>query len=293
MKNTHLEHPEDAILTGDLSVLDWFTAESYLSVKIDGAPALVWGTDPATGTFFVGTKSVFNKKKIKINHSHEEIDINHEGQVADILHVAFECLPRTKNIIQGDFIGFGGENVYQPNVITYVFGDIIDQEIIIAPHTLYSASKDLRDAEAYPLITKLLSTEYCKFIQPEASCMYEDAADIVAFARQMSTLVEFATPKEAAEIKKQINSAIRLGEAVIESDFDCDPNLIRLWSLVKSIKDDMLYLCDNNGPRCFIKMQEIDAEGYVAHNKYGSYKLVDRETFSHANFNYGRFQRAS
>ena len=68
MKNTHIEHPEDSILTGDLSVLDWFLAESHLSVKIDGAPAIVWGTDPATGTFFVGTKSVFNKKKIKINH---------------------------------------------------------------------------------------------------------------------------------------------------------------------------------------------------------------------------------
>ena len=66
MKNTHLQHPEDSILTGDRSVLDWFLAESHLSVKIDGAPAIVWGTDPATGTFFVGTKSVFNKKKIKL-----------------------------------------------------------------------------------------------------------------------------------------------------------------------------------------------------------------------------------
>ena len=24
MQNTHIEHPEDTILTGDLSVLDWF-----------------------------------------------------------------------------------------------------------------------------------------------------------------------------------------------------------------------------------------------------------------------------
>ena len=65
MKNTHLEHAEDTILTGDLSVLDWFTAGGHLSVKIDGAPAIVWGIDPATGTFFVGTKAVFNKKKIR------------------------------------------------------------------------------------------------------------------------------------------------------------------------------------------------------------------------------------
>ena len=48
MKNLHLEHPEDTILTGDLSVLDWFKAEGQMSVKIDGAPAIVWGTDPQT-----------------------------------------------------------------------------------------------------------------------------------------------------------------------------------------------------------------------------------------------------
>ena len=47
MKNTHLEHPEDTILTGDLSVLDWFVTRGTLSVKIDGAPAIVWGTNPA------------------------------------------------------------------------------------------------------------------------------------------------------------------------------------------------------------------------------------------------------
>ena len=35
MKNTHIEHPEDTILTGDLSVLDWFTGDSYLSTPID------------------------------------------------------------------------------------------------------------------------------------------------------------------------------------------------------------------------------------------------------------------
>ena len=74
-KNTHLEHPEDVILSGDLSVLSWFNSTDVwnganLSAKIDGAPAIVWGTNPATGNYFVGTKSVFNKKLIKINESH-------------------------------------------------------------------------------------------------------------------------------------------------------------------------------------------------------------------------------
>ena len=105
MKNTHLQHPEDSILTGDLSVLDWFLAESELSVKIDGSPAIVWGTNPATGKFFVGTKSVFNKVKIKINETHDDIDRNHSGVVADILHHCFDYLPDFDGIVQGDFIG--------------------------------------------------------------------------------------------------------------------------------------------------------------------------------------------
>ena len=40
MKNTHLQHPEDSILTGDLSVLDWFLTDGEISAKIDGSPRL-------------------------------------------------------------------------------------------------------------------------------------------------------------------------------------------------------------------------------------------------------------
>ena len=44
MKRLHIEHPEDTILTGDLSVLKAFESENHYSVKIDGSPAIVWGT---------------------------------------------------------------------------------------------------------------------------------------------------------------------------------------------------------------------------------------------------------
>ena len=77
MKNIHIEHPEDSVLNGDLTVLDWFTSNGKISAKIDGAPAIVWGRNPANGMFFVGTKSVFNKVKIKINHSHEDLSLIH------------------------------------------------------------------------------------------------------------------------------------------------------------------------------------------------------------------------
>ena len=79
MQNKHLEHPEDSVISGDLNVLNWFTANGNISAKIDGSPAIVWGTNPKTNKFFVGTKSVFNKKLININHDHREIDANHKG----------------------------------------------------------------------------------------------------------------------------------------------------------------------------------------------------------------------
>ena len=84
MKNTHLEHPEDSILSGDLTVLDWFTSiDNDISAKIDGSPAIVWGTEPKTGKFFVGTKSVFNKKLIKINYDHEFVGITAEDEIVE------------------------------------------------------------------------------------------------------------------------------------------------------------------------------------------------------------------
>ena len=298
MKNTHLEHAEDTILTGDLSVLDWFVNPGTLSVKIDGAPAIVFGTNPATGKYFVGTKSVFNKVKIKINHSHEEIDANHQGEVARILHACFDYLPRTSTVYQCDFIGFGGSDEYTPNTITYKFPEVVSQQIIVAPHTCYFAESDLRDAVAMPDRAIWNDTETVKFVQPKAYIVHNqesfaDVEDVCKFARQVATTASFATDKEAAKIKQQINARIRAGMRIHEDDFECDPNLIRLWILVKTIKEDCLFLCRNNGPAAYIGQDRIDAEGYVMTNEFGMFKLVNREVFSNANFNSGRFQCAS
>ena len=298
MQNKHLEHPEDTILTGDLSVLDWFVTPGKMSVKIDGAPAIVWGIDPACGEFFVGTKAVFNKKKIRIAHNHEEIDSFYQGEVARILHACFDYLPRTDAIIQGDFIGFGGSDEYTPNTLTYKFPEVVYQEIIVAPHTVYVAENDLRDAVASPMQYIITDTSYVKFVQPEAyiqhgQTSFEDVEEVCNFARQMAQTATFVSDKEAAKIKQQINACIRAGEEVNPDDFDCDANLLRLWALVKSIKDDCLYLCRNDGPAAYIGQDRIDAEGYVLTNEFGMFKLVNREVFSNANFNSGRFNVAA
>ena len=298
MKNTHLEHPEDSILNGDLSVLDWFTAGGNLSVKIDGAPAIVWGIDPATDTFFVGTKAVFNKKKIRIAHNHEEIDLFYQGNVAEILHACFDYLPRFETIYQADFIGFGGSDEYTSNTITYKFPEIVDQKIIVAPHTCYFAENDLREAVAYPDRATWNDSETVKFVKPDAYILHNqeafyDVKEVCDYARQMSTLVNFVSDKEAAKIKQQLNACIREGRDVNVEDFDCDHLLIEFWKLVKSIKEDCLYLCRCDGPAAYIGHDRITAEGFVLSNDYGMFKLVNREVFSHANFNQGRFQCAA
>ncbi|MFZ9741741.1 MAG: DUF6267 family protein, partial [Candidatus Nanopelagicaceae bacterium] len=223
MKNIHLEHPEDTILTGDLSCLDWFTAQGKLSVKMDGAPAIVWGVDPATGTFFVGTKAVFNKKKIRIAHNHEEIDQFYQGEVGAILHACFDRLPRVDAIIQGDFIGFGGTDEFNSQLITYKFGDVVSQHIVIAPHTLYEANDDLRDSWAQPLMYNLQSTDDVLFVQPDAyiqhgQTSFADVEEVCQFARQMATTATFVSDKEAAKIKQQINATIAAGDQIQAED---------------------------------------------------------------------------
>ena len=298
MKNIHLEHPEDSILNGDLSVLNWFTESGNLSVKIDGAPAIVWGIDPANGEFFVGTKAVFNKKKIRIAHNHEEIDLFYQGNVAEILHACFDYLPRFETIYQGDFIGFGGSNEYTSNLITYQFPEIVDQKIIIAPHTCYYAEKDLRDAVAFPDRAEWTDSETVKYVKPNAYIVHNqesfaDVKEVCDYARQMSTLVNFVSDKEAAKIKQQLNACIREGRDVNAEDFDCDHLLIEFWKLVKSIKEDCLYLCRCDGPAAYIGQDRITAEGFVLSNEFGMFKLINREVFSHANFNQGRFQCAA
>ena len=298
MPNTHIEHPEDSILSGDLRVLRWFTEDGNISVKIDGSPAIVWGKNPANKKFFVGTKSVFNKKLIKINHSHNEIDKNHTGFVAEVLHACFDNLPKSKKVYQGDFIGFGGDYIYRPNTITYRFDKIIKQNIIIAPHTLYHVKQDLKDAVAVP-IHKLPISRYktrVKFVRPLAE-IHNDNESIRSkcnFARQMATLCEFPTKSSVVNnIKKQLNACIREGLEVTELiqegiaiTNDVDVNVIRLWKLVESIKLELFhYILVEDSIGCEIAGHDVDHEGYVLENKFGTFKIVDREVFSYHNFN--------
>ena len=293
MKNLHIEHPEDSILTGDLSVLDAFSSDNHYSVKIDGSPAIVWGTNPENGKFFVGTKSVFNKRTPKINYTVQDIERNHKDfGLQSILIRCLHCLPRKEEVpfqvFQGDFIGFGGYRDYKPNAISYTFSEVMHGGVVVAPHTYYTGDT-LKDMEAKPLSFVLLSGRGADFIQPDA-WLSELGSDIdidlaIAFARQIATMVDFATPTEAKQLKQDLNAYIRDGDEVVAEEF-ANYSLVRLWLLVKRIKTNFLQrMRDNFDAECFLGNEYISGEGYVMAGEHGTYKLVDRETFSYYNFN--------
>jgi len=48
--------------------------------------------------------------------------------------------------------------------------------------------------------------------------------------------------------------------------------------------DMFFYIETDDSITCEIDGKETTHEGYVMHNKFGSYKIVNREEFSHQNF---------
>ena len=289
MKNTHLEHPEDAVLDGKDAVKNVIKflrdRNSKLSVKYDGAPAVVWGTCPFTGRFFVGTKSVFNKKKIKINYSHYDISLNHEGNVASILHVCFDNLPRIGGIVQGDFIGFGGNDFYQPNTIEYNFGQLVRENMIIAAHTSYTSETTLKDAVASFGVTETLDSDSVKFLNTNARfssrCYYLDL--LLGAASILSKFVEYPTDKEGERLKVEVNRCIREQRDVAESGMN--NNLTILYKMIMEIKELLMQgIVSDEEVQCFIGDDKCDHEGYVMTNEFGTFKLVNRAVFSYNNF---------
>jgi len=301
-KNLHIEHPEDSILTGDLSVLDAFLLPLLLSLKIDGAPSIVWGRNPATGCQFVGTKSVFNKKKIIICETPSDIEkfYGHKPALEKILMHCMAYLPITKNIYQGDFIGFGGAKNYRPNTLTYSFPEVVKSKIIIAPHTKYYAAEDLRDAIAMPLTEKLESGSHVRYVQPTAfisddfnegrTDAFHDLKIMIDHAKKMAADVDFVDERTAKKIKLNLNALIREGKEIDGDVFEwaglCSASLIDLWHTVNEIKLHALDSCEDDADfETRINYTErTKGEGYVMITRFGYFKLVSRREFSYSNF---------
>lgn len=148
-KNTHLEHLEDMIFnegfTGAQKALTYLESLRQMfdkgegnpvtvTVKWDGAPAIICGTDPLDGQFFVGTKSVFAKTEPKMCKSAADIKkfYGESPGLAAKLTLALKYLSKLGigGVLQGDLMftpgdvqtaNLNGEETYvfTPNTITY------------------------------------------------------------------------------------------------------------------------------------------------------------------------------
>ena len=134
-----------------------------------------------------------------------------------------------------------------------------------------------------------------QFIRPFVTIDHfrEDINQLCQFAKQIATLCDFPEYKQVARIKKQLNTCIREGieidditQEALASDNNVDVNVLRLWKLVQTIKMDMLsYIEVDDDIECYIEEERCDHEGYVMSNEFGTFKIVNREGFSRANFN--------
>lgn len=145
-----------------------------ISKKVDGSPAFVCGKDPADGKFFVGTKSVFNKKIPKVIKSLDDIDRLYKDKSKNYkLEYLFNYLSllNIDGVVQGDLLYTQDTKIlnsvldpdwirFTPNLISYYvyrndpeFKKILYSNIGVAFHTTYSGNRlsDMKMVEFVPI----------------------------------------------------------------------------------------------------------------------------------------------
>jgi hypothetical protein len=232
----HLTHLEELILTskqqglnlalGFLNqLLDLFKGnadtKTFVSVKIDGAPACIVGINPENQQFFVATKSVANANP-KINYNDLDVDKNHGHApgLAKKLKLALKYLPAVirQGIYQGDFLFdqqdlltrfLDGEQyvTFKPNTITYAvplntpLGQrIIHSKIGIVFHTRYFG-------QSLQLLTKSSDVNVTEFNR--TSDAFVDDAKF----KDVSGTVSF-TNKETKQIERLLKKAQTQGNKI-------------------------------------------------------------------------------
>lgn len=192
-KNTHMEHLEDNIFNkgyqGAKEAVDYLYSlhqmlegsskqKFDMTVKWDGAPAIIAGKDPQTGKFFVGTKGVF-AGKAKLNFTDKDIDTNHQDKMvkgelksAEGLRTKLKiCLKNLSKlnwdtVAQGDLMFLkqdikemehDGEALiyFKPNTLAYAVPkdselakQMLSAEMGIVWHTEYVGGPNLADTTA-------------------------------------------------------------------------------------------------------------------------------------------------
>ena len=268
--NKHLTHLEELILTdqkdGAVRAINYLAALTEIldsrtprsvnaTVKYDGAPAVILGSDP-NGKFFIGSKSVLNKIP-KINYSVDDIKRNHAeapGLVDKLVQtfVHFKNL-RFNSAYQGDFL-FDNEIkeindvdgvqhvLFKPNTIVYAVPvdseegqKILNSQLGVVFHTEYEATLDQEGYVRFS--TKKFGVDvtnlnpgpevYVKDAYFESDAGYITLTDeetknvnfLIGLARQQLETIDFdkVTEKLLSNLNTYINTEIRTGEFLSDS----------------------------------------------------------------------------
>ena len=242
-KNVHLEHIEDLVFNegyqGAQRALSYCEGlrqmfaegtgtSTKVTVKWDGAPAIICGTDPVDGKFFVGTKSVFSKTEPKLCKSNSNIKKFYPEQpdLAEKLMIALKYLPKLGigNVLQGDLmftpgtlktVEVNGEEcvTFTPNTITYAVPtkDALAQrmqraKLGIVFHTQY-------DGASLPEMTASFEVSVAG-LQPTADVWFDDATykDLTGIAS--------LTPEENNLISRTLGAAATTLQKIAPEKFN-------------------------------------------------------------------------
>jgi Family of unknown function (DUF6267) len=243
-KNTHLEHVEDLVFNNGyagaeealnyIDSLRHMLAEgtgttTQLTVKWDGSPAIICGTDPADSKFFVGTKAVFSKGEPKLCKSAKNIQqwYGDQPELAEILLSALKYLSKLNigGVVQGDLMFTPGKvstvnvndedcYVFTPNTITYAvpvnsnLGQrIAGAQLGIIFHTTYSGADTVGEMSAN------FGVNVTGFTQTKAvwfdDATYKDYTGIASL-----------TPAEDSKIQKYLAATAKTMQKIGPQRFD-------------------------------------------------------------------------
>ena len=230
-RNTHLEHPEDLLIQNGLIgakhiihifqlIIDWFYGEkshANITIKYDGAPAVVFGTHPTIDEeIFVSTKSFFNKTPLLAANKEEIMKhFNKDGTgpykpLLALLHALRTSDAHQVGIFQGDIL-YTPETLVESkthyevkhNTLTYKIDKQSDYgkqiakcSIGLVVHTEYDTiSPNTYDASFEPQFEKVLKmynkpTIWHPPLQPFATTSIREHAEIDSIMESVKLLIK-------------------------------------------------------------------------------------------------------
>ena len=335
----HIEHVEDLVFHekhGILKTLDiLLEVNNYvfnyphridLSLKIDGAPAIVFGHNPDNSQFFISTKSAWNKTPIL--HYNEESIVNYckSEDLQRKLITAFRYLPTilpeyNTYVYQGDLMYLKEDLTvnekgltFTPNLISYyvpstdsLYNRILESELGICVHTQYAGNRfidltltDWMGTDDQETFTKALRNSPVYVSLPGIRAYRADTVGehqsvelAVAEIRKIVTSDEvmFDFFRDKLDVKRQINSF------TIDSYIPASLFLV-CYRWIQHIKNELLRRLERNlyyQNRMLFPVHCTNGtahEGFVINYEGARVKFVNREVFSKQNQLYGKFRNA-